>query len=66
MTLHRARTLTVSCDACPETFPREYNLESFNDLMADLRDSGWRSRKVEGIWTHECPYCAKRSAGRLL
>lgn len=66
MTVHRGQTLTVSCNGCPEIFPGEYKLESFNELMADLRDSGWWPRKVEGIWTHECPYCAKRRSGRLL
>jgi len=29
----------------------------FPDLLIEMKDAGWQSRKVGDEWTHTCPTC---------
>ena len=47
--------LVCECDDCGQ---EEYGgtLE-FSAFIEDLREKGWRARKVEDEWQHDCPTC---------
>lgn len=47
----------VSCDCC--SFDQEYlDVDSFDDLIDQMKQDGWRIIYVDGEFKHKCPLCA--------
>lgn len=51
---------TITCDTCGD----EENLNgSFQQCIADAKDSGWKSHKDgNDEWVHTCPLCVHKPA----
>jgi Fe2+ or Zn2+ uptake regulation protein len=46
---------TLICDMCGATTEEEY--ETFQDAVDAKRDTGWKSKKIDGEWVDLCPGC---------
>lgn len=46
----------IVCDQC-ETEHLFDHVDGWQDFMQQMRDEGWRSRKVGEDWRHYCPDC---------
>lgn len=45
----------VSCDYC--SYDAEASADDWADLIAGLKDEGWKIRKMDNEWKHKCPEC---------
>lgn len=45
---------TASCDLC--CIQEEYDGD-FYEIVEQMKDDGWKIRKVDGDWQHVCPAC---------
>ena len=49
--------LVASCEECGE---EAYGgTAEFREFVDDLKEDGWRIRKVDGEWSHTCPSCSE-------
>ncbi|MFI5113527.1 MAG: hypothetical protein ACHP7J_00180 [Terriglobales bacterium] len=49
--------LAVECDECgTEAFG---GTADFQQFIQDIKDQGWKIRKVDDEWVHKCPSCAE-------
>lgn len=51
------QTFQVYCDVCPSG--EEFFAESWNDLMAQMREEGWKSHRRGEEWKRSCPACTE-------
>ena len=55
-------TFEVSCDTCDEV--QEYDCDfGWEDLMKQMKNDGWVSKKVDGDWEHYCSDCITSKEG---
>lgn len=54
----------VWCDRCPEAETFGWP-DTFSELVPEMRDAGWFSKKEDEEWTHLCPDCASAPLERL-
>ena len=47
----------VWCDRCPEDQSFDH-IETFSELISEMKDAGWFSKKEDEEWIHLCPACA--------
>lgn len=47
----------LECDECGQTFWGG-TLE-FREMIDDAKANGWKIRKIEDEWTHECEECSQ-------
>jgi len=45
----------ASCDSCSNTL--DIQTSNFNEAVSELKDNGWRIKKIDGVFNHTCPVC---------
>lgn len=50
-----SRELQLVCDATSERYPRTYDRDDFERMIADARSDGWIVRIERGEWRHYSP-----------
>lgn len=48
--------IIFECDDCNDTFEPDGFI--FGKAWVEVRDAGWTSRSIGGVWVHNCPDCA--------
>ena len=48
----------VFCDNCSNEFNYDY-LKDFWDVLAHIKQEGWKIYKEKGEWFHICPDCLR-------
>jgi len=49
---------TAFCDRC--SFDKFFDFSTWNEVIQEMKNDGWRIRKVDGDWEHLCPTCANK------
>lgn len=47
----------ISCNDCPEE--DEFEGDDFSEFFAAAKADGWRARKTDRGWKHQCPACVE-------
>ena len=47
----------VICDKCWKV--ARYDKDEWEVFLQDLKDDGWKKRRINGAWKHYCPKCGK-------
>lgn len=48
----------VACDYCSEDIDIDSGGD-WTDMISQIKELGWRMRKVDDEWRHMCPTCVK-------
>lgn len=52
---NRSETAVVTCDGCPYTEDFE---GTFQEVIDEMKDQGWKITKTEDTWEHYCEDCS--------
>ena len=47
--------IEIFCDGCDYSHSE---IGHFSEIWQDLKDEGWRCRRVKNEWEHYCPDCS--------
>jgi len=52
----------ITCDNCGESEYLDIEWENpFSAVVAEAKELGWKSVRVNGEWEHRCPRCQEKS-----
>ena len=54
----RVENYAVSCDSCTRQEEMETEF-GFMDIVEQMKDTGWKNRKIKDEWQNWCPACAE-------
>ena len=61
MTIEREHGgFVVSCDSCSNYLEVDSPDKVWSDATDEINNNNWRTRKVDGEWTHTCDSCLRK------
>lgn len=58
MILRQNGVLNIHCDECSASDMSDERL--FAEAVQEFKAGGWKTRTVDGVWTHTCPACVEK------